>query len=81
MEAIFKNMRGIIAYTVVLGSFAFLFCLLFLKIPAENAAVLNVAGGLVLGALTYVVTYYFGSSKDKSDQEKALIIKDQNVIT
>jgi high-affinity Fe2+/Pb2+ permease len=81
MEAIFRNIRGIVAMTVTFCSFAFLFTLTRVEIPSNNKDLINIAAGLVLAALAGVVNYYFGSSKDKSDQEKASIIKDQNIIT
>lgn len=72
-ELFSKNARSIIAIEVVTLSFAFLFFLLARQkeIPKENATILNVAAGLVLGVLATVCAYYFGSSKDKSDVEKA----------
>jgi uncharacterized protein YhhL (DUF1145 family) len=70
-ELFAKNARSIIAVSVVWLAFAFLFMLLFVPIPKENETVLNVATGLVLAALGGVIAYYFGSSKDKSDVDKA----------
>lgn len=68
-----KNMRSIIAFLIVLFSFGFLYILMLKQkeIPKENAAILNVAAGVVLTVVSGVVGYYFGSSKDKSDLEKA----------
>lgn len=77
-ESLGKSARTIIGISVVFLSFGFLFSLLFVKIPSENEAVVNVATGIVLGALGAVTAYYFGSSKDKSDQDKATILKDAN---
>lgn len=70
-ELFAKNVRSIIAFIVVVMGFAFLFALLKIPIPKENETVLNVATGLVLAALGGVIAYYFGSSKDKSDDDKA----------
>lgn len=66
-----RNVRSIIAMIVVVGGFAFLFTLTQVKIPDGNETVLNVASGLVLAAMTGVIAYYFGSSKDKSDTDKS----------
>jgi len=66
-----KNVRSIIAMLIVVGGFGFLFSLLFIKIPEGNDSVLNVAAGIVLAVLGAVASYYFGSSKDKSDVDKA----------
>lgn len=70
-ELFAKNVRSIIALSVVICCFAFLFLLLTFKIPEGNETILNVAAGLVLAALGSVCSYYFGSSKDKSDVDKA----------
>lgn len=70
-ELFAKNVRSIIGLFIVLGGFTFLFALLSIKIPDGNATVLNVAAGLVLAAMGAVTSYYFGSSKDKSDVDKS----------
>ena len=70
-ELFAKNVRSIIGIFIVVGGFAFLFSLLLIKIPEGNATILNVAAGLVLAAMGAVTSYYFGSSKDKSDVDKA----------
>lgn len=70
-ELFAKNVRSIIAFLVVIFGFSFLFLLLKYKIPDGNETVLNVSTGLVLAALGGVISYYFGSSKDKSDVDKA----------
>lgn len=70
-ELFAKNARSIIAVSVIWLGFAFLFALLKVTIPIGNETVLNVAAGLVLGVMGSVAAYYFGSSKDKSDVDKA----------
>jgi hypothetical protein len=70
-ELFANNVRSIIAFMVVLFGFGFLFLLLKVKIPDGNETILNVSTGLVLAALGGVIGYYFGSSKDKSDTDKA----------
>lgn len=71
MDKFFKNMRGIIALSVVFLAFAFLFLLAVLAVPAQNKDVLVLSAGSVLTMLSGITGYYFGSSKDKSDQDKA----------
>lgn len=71
LDALGKNARTIIGLIITLGGFGYLFALLYKMIPTGNETVLNVASGLVLGVMSQVCAYYFGSSKDKSDQEKA----------
>lgn len=63
--------RGWLAIIIVVGGISFLFALLFVPIPEQNQNAVNVAMGFVLSIIGVVATYYFGSSKDKSDQEKA----------
>lgn len=70
MKTFFDNIRSIIALTVVVCSFTFLFLVTHTKIPAENLPVLNTSTGLILAALSGVVGYYFGSSKNESDKAK-----------
>lgn len=71
LDALGKAARSIIAFAIVLMSFGFLYFLLYRKIPAENKDILQISAGIVLGVLGTVASYYFGSSKDKSDQEKS----------
>lgn len=71
LEALGKAARSIIAFAIVIMSFGFLYFLLYRKIPAENKDILQISAGIVLGVLGTVASYYFGSSKDKSDQEKS----------
>lgn len=70
-ELFATNVRSILAFLIIAGGFAFLFSLLFIKIPAGNESVLNVAAGIVLAVMGAVASYYYGSSKDKSDVDKA----------
>lgn len=71
MDSLGKNARTLIALLITLGGFGFLFALLYKMIPTGNETVLNVASGIVLSVMGQVCAYYFGSSKDKSDREKA----------
>lgn len=71
LDAIGKAARSLIAFGIVLMSFGFLYFLLYKKIPAENKDVIQISAGIVLGVLGSVASYYFGSSKDKSDRDKA----------
>lgn len=68
---IFRYARAIIGFTIVLGSFGFLFLLCYRAIPESNKDTVQTATGFVLGLLTAVGAYYFGSSKDKSDSDSA----------
>lgn len=66
----FLYTRPILAFTIVIFSFAFLFALVFIPIPKDNVDTVNLVAGFVLGVTATVVTYYFGTSKDKSDKDQ-----------
>ena len=70
MDKIFNNIRSIIALVVVLCAFAFLFLLVTKTMPEGNKDILQLSAGLVLAALSGVIGYYFGSSKNESDKAK-----------
>lgn len=75
MKNFFINMakgdvRSWISILVILASFAFLFTMLFVKVPKENEALINVVAGAVLvGGVGSVVSYYFGSSKTSENNQ------------
>jgi hypothetical protein len=71
LETLGKNGRTIIALSVVYLSFGFLFLLCVKTVPMANRDLLMIAAGAILAALGGVIGYYFGSTKDKSDAEKA----------
>lgn len=71
MDKFFKYTRSLIAFFIVILSFGFLFALIYKNVPPDNKDILQISAGLVLGVLATVTAYYFGSSKDKSDQDKA----------
>jgi hypothetical protein len=70
-ELFATNVRSILAILITVGGFGFLFSILAFRIPTGNETILNVAAGLVLGVMTTVASYYYGSSKDKSDVDKS----------
>jgi len=70
-EVFAKNIRSVIALLVVLLGFGFLFFLLYIPIPLSNKDAVMLSSGIVLGVVVSVAAYYFGSSKDKSDVDKA----------
>lgn len=71
MDKLFRNARSIIAFLIVILSFGFLYVLTWKSVPLGNKDILQISCGIVLGVLASVAAYYFGSSKDKSDQDKA----------
>ena len=70
MEKLFLNIRSIIAFSIVIFSFGYLFSLLFVAIPEANKTIVYTSAGLVLAGLGAVTSYYFGSSKNESDKAK-----------
>ena len=67
---LFRYARPIIAMTIIFFSFIYLFAISFIKIPAENKDTVNLMTGFVLTMTAGVITYYFGTSKDKSDKDQ-----------
>jgi hypothetical protein len=62
------DIRSVLAFIIVLGSFATLIILLFKPIPAENKDTVNLAVGFVLGAGVGAVTgYYFAATKKETN--------------
>lgn len=70
-ELFAKNVRSILALSIIYLGFAYLFALLFVPIPPANKDAVMLSAGFVLGIVVSVGAYYFGSSKDKSDVDKA----------
>lgn len=70
-DSLAKNARTVIALSVIYLSFGFLYLVAVRPIPASNRDLIMLAAGTILGVVITVATYYFGSSKDKSDSEKA----------
>jgi hypothetical protein len=81
VEGIIKHLnkisfRGPLGITVVFLSFAFLFLLAFKIIPSANKDVITFAAGQMLTLAGVVISWYFGSSKEKADAEKTAQVKD-----
>lgn len=62
--------RGTLAILIIVSCFGFLFTVLKIKIPTQNKDIVYLATGLLLGLSSQVVSWYFGSSKDKADADK-----------
>lgn len=66
--------RNVLALIIVLCSFAFLFLTLFVKVPKENEALINVISGAVLvGGVGAIIGYFYGSSKAQNDRKLDLV--------
>lgn len=72
-QKVMKYTRGIIALSIVMLTFVFLFALLVVEVPKNNGPILNISVGFVLSVIGIVATYYFGNSKDKSDADQSKI--------
>lgn len=61
--------RAVLSLIIVTSSFAFLFAMLFVKVPKENEALINVVAGAVLvGGVGAIIGFYFGSSKSEIEK-------------
>lgn len=75
MKKFFENIgkteiRNILAVIITVGCFVLLYLLQVKEVPEQNQQVLNIAVGFVFGgALAGVVGYYFGSSKNETDNK------------
>jgi uncharacterized membrane protein len=78
---VFKFVRPLLAFVIVLGAFGFMYSLVYHEIPAGNKDTINLVVGFVLGILATVATYYFGTSKDKSDAEQHLRVPGTTSVT
>ncbi len=74
---LFRYVRPILAISFVIFSFGFLFTIVWKAVPPGNKEIIGIAVGFVLGQLSVVGSYYFGSSKDKSDQDQARVESDK----
>ena len=70
---IFKYTRGVLAYVIIIGCFSYLFLIAVHAVPVENKELVSQAQGFILAILGVVAGYYFGASKDKSDQDQSKI--------
>lgn len=77
MERLLKRtgFKDWLAVLILVGNYVFLFMLLRRAMPNENRDVLMIAVGSMFGTVATVVSFYFGSSKDKSDADKAYNIR------
>jgi len=58
----------ILAAIVVIGFFALLYFFVFIGIPVQNEALLNIAVGALIGSFTSVIGYFFGSSAGSANK-------------
>ncbi len=63
-----KGYMAFLALVIIAATFYLAHTLLTSIVPKENADIVNVSFGLILGLSATVVNYYFGSSKSSSDK-------------
>jgi membrane-associated HD superfamily phosphohydrolase len=69
-----SNIRPLLALAVLVISFVFLFMLVFRRsaISAIDSVLLGTVLGGVLGYITVILTYYFGSSSSSGEKDKTI---------
>lgn len=75
MKQLFSNInkteiRNIIAILYVSLVLLFIYVLAFRAVPAENKDLINVLGGVVIGGIGTILSFFFGSSKNEADSKK-----------
>jgi len=69
------EIRNIIAVLYVTLVLLFIYVLVFRAVPAGNKDLINVLGGVVIGGVGTILSYFFGSSKNETDAAKNDITK------
>lgn len=75
MKKIFSDInkteiRNIIAVLYVTLVLLFIYVLAFRGVPPENKDLINVLGGVVIGGVGTILSFFFGSSKIEADSKK-----------
>lgn len=68
---LFRYVRPVLAIATVVFSFGFLFTIVWKDLPEGSKEIIALAAGYTLSQVSNIYSYYFGTSKDKSDQEQA----------
>ena len=64
------EIRNIIALLYVTLVLLFIYVLAFRGVPAENKDLINVLGGVVIGGIGTILSFFFGSTKIEADKSK-----------
>jgi len=75
MKQFFQNIgkaeiRNIIAIVYVVMVLGFIYLIAVKAVPVENKDLVNVLGGVVIGGVGVILSYFFGSSKNETDNKK-----------
>lgn len=71
-----KNGYMYLIGTILIAGFLILLALLVLQaVPAPNSELLYLAVGALIGMVSAVVNYYFGSSKSSADKTELLVTR------
>lgn len=62
----------VLAALIIVGFLCLLAILIFKGVPQENAELLYISVGALIGMAGAVVQYFFGSSKSSSDKTKII---------
>ena len=57
---------------IVLGFFGIMSLLVYATVPTENADLLNIVIGALIGSFTSIVGYFYGSSLGSSEKNELL---------
>jgi hypothetical protein len=64
------EIRNIIAVVYITLVLLFIYVLAFRPVPEQNKDLINVLGGVVIGGVGTILSYFFGSSKNETDAAK-----------
>lgn len=65
------QMRSTLAFLNTIGTFSLVYLMFFVKIPAENKDTVYFTVGLIVGVFVTINAFYFGTSKNEADKQKA----------
>ena len=74
-----KNTTAILALTVMGLSFILFYMVIYTSIPADKKDIVIYILGVLSGALTQVLSYFFGSSKSSASKDESLAQAIRNV--
>lgn len=74
----FKYIRPIMAYGTLILTFGIIILLFYKEVPPGNNEVLYTIAGAVTTLVISNNSYYFGNSKDKSDQDQRAMFPNEN---